>query len=91
MYGKVIRNVNGNNISTKRTINVIYMIFSRSRNIELPEPLIISETLIEHKNEARFLGVITDESLNWSCHVKAGQSKMSRYIGIMYKIKKFFL
>ena len=65
------------------------MIFSRSHNIELPEPLIVSETLIEHKHEARFLGVIMDESLNWSCHVKAVQSKMSRYVGIMYKIKKF--
>ena len=54
------------------------MIFSRSRNVELPEPLTISETLIEHKHEARFLGVIMDESLNWSCHVKAIQYKMSR-------------
>ena len=66
-----------------------YMIFSRSRNIELPEPLIMSETLIEHKQEAKFLGVIMDESLNWSKHVNAVQSKMTRYIGIMYKIKKF--
>ena len=65
------------------------MIFSRSNNIELPEPLIVSETLIEHKHEARFLGVIVDESLSWTCHVKAVQSKMSRYVGIMYKIKKF--
>ena len=29
-----------------------------------------------------------DESLNWSRHVKTVLSKMSRYIGIMYKIKK---
>ena len=65
------------------------MIFSRSRNIELPEPLIISDTLVEHKRKARFLGVIMDESLNWSSHVKAIQSKMSCYVGIMYKIKKF--
>ena len=45
--------------------------------------------LVEHKHEARFLGVIIDESLNWSSHVKAVQSKISRYVGIMYKIKKF--
>ena len=66
-----------------------YMIFSRARNVDLPMPLIISNTAIERKQEARFLGVIVDESLNWNCHVKTVLSKMSRYIGIMYKIKKF--
>ena len=29
-----------------------------------------------------------DESLNWSRHVKTVLSKMSRYVGIMYNIKK---
>jgi len=65
------------------------MIFSRTRNVELPMPLIISNTAIERKTEARFLGVIIDETLNWTRHVKTVLSKMSRYVGIMYKIKKF--
>ena len=75
---------NGLALNLKKTN---YMIFSRTKNIELPEPLIISETLIEHKREARFLGVIMDESLDWSRHVNAVQSKMSRFVGIMYKMK----
>ena len=65
------------------------MIFSRSRNVELPQPLTISEILVERKHEARFLGVIIDESLNWSRHIKTVQSKMARYVGIMHKIKKY--
>ena len=65
------------------------MIFSRAKNIELPEPLIISGTPIERMHEARFLGVIVDESLNWSRHISTVQSKMARYVGIMYKIKKY--
>ena len=65
------------------------MIFSRSRNVNLQTPLSISGTPIERKSEARFLGVIIDESLNWSIHVKTVLSKMSRYVGIMYKIKKY--
>ena len=79
-------NSNGLALNLKKTK---YMIFSKSRNIELPEPFVISETLIEHKHEARFLGVIMDDSLTWSKHVNAVQTKMSRYIDIMYKIKKF--
>ena len=43
---------------------------------------------IERKAEARFLGVIIDDSLSWSRHVKTVISKMSKYVGIMYKIKK---
>ena len=40
-------------------------------------------------HESKFLGVIIDESLNWSQHVKTVQSKMARYVGILYKIKKY--
>ena len=77
---------NGLALNLKKTK---YMIFSRSSNTELSSPLVISKTAIERKHEARFLGVIIDESLNWSRHVKTVISKMSRYIGIMYKIKKY--
>ena len=63
------------------------MIFSRSRKLELPRPLTISNFLIEQKSEARFLGVIVDENLTWSRHVKTVRSKMARYLGLMYKLK----
>ena len=46
-------------------------------------------TPIERKTDTRFLGVIIDESLNWFRHVKTVLSKMSRYVGIMYKIKRY--
>ena len=65
------------------------MIFSRAHTSELPSPLIIINTAIERKNEARFLGVIIDESLKWSRHIQTIICKMSRYVGIMYKIKKY--
>ena len=77
-------NSNGLALNLKKTK---YMIFSRAKNIELPEPLRISGTPIERMHEARFLGVIVDESLNWSRHISTVQSKMARYVGIMYKIK----
>ena len=79
-------NSNGLALNLKKTK---YMIFSTTRNTELPQPLTIADKLIERKYEARFLGVIMDESLNWSRHVKTVQAKMARYVGIMYKIKKY--
>ena len=75
---------NGLALNLKKTK---YMLFSR-RNIELPDELKILNTKIDCVKEARFLGVIVDEKLNWSAHIKTLKSKMSRYIGIMCKIKK---
>ena len=75
---------NGLSINLKKTK---YMIFSRSK-VELPSSLKIQNVLISREVEARFLGVIIDESLKWSRHAKTVLSKMSRYVGIMYKIKK---
>ena len=62
-----------------------YMIFPRSRQIDLLLLLIICETTIERKYEARFLGVIIDESLNGSRHIQTVLGN----IGIMYKIKNY--
>ena len=63
--------------------------FSRARDIELPQPLVISEVPFELVRDVRFLGVIINESLSWSQHIKTVQSKMACYVGIMYKIKKY--
>ena len=64
-----------------------YMLFSR-QNIELPDEFKILNKKIDRVKEVRFLGVIVDEKLNWSAHIKTLKSKMSRYIGILCKIKK---
>ena len=62
------------------------MVFSRQK-IVIPHGIFIANTKIERKTEARFLGVIMDEKLNFTQHIKALKSKMSRYVGVMYKLK----
>ena len=74
---------NGLLLNLKKTI---YMVFSE-RTIDTNLTVKIGNTLIERKSEARFLGVIVDEKLTWTKHIKALRSKMCRYVGIMYKIK----
>ena len=55
----------------------------------LAEPLKYNNNnkIIEHVTEARFLGVIVDDKLNWTHHIKTVVSKMSRYVGILYCLK----
>ena len=76
---------NGLALNLKKTN---YMIFSRQRNLNYRD-VTISGVTIERKTEARFLGVIIDDKLNWSYHISAMKMKMSRYIGVMYKLKKY--
>ena len=55
-----------------------YMIFSRARNLELLSPLTITDLPIKRLTESKFLGVIVDENLTWSRHIKTIQTKMAR-------------
>ena len=63
------------------------MIFSRQKIDNNNFKLVMANTKIHRKTEARFLGVIVDEKLNWTRHIMSLKSKMSKYVGIMYKIK----
>ena len=42
---------------------------------------------VEHKSVAHFLGVVIDDKLTWTNHIQAIKTKMSCYVGILYKLK----
>ena len=63
-----------------------YMIFARQNSV-IEREIKIANIPIERKTEARFLGVIIDVKLTWSKHIETIKSKMSRYLGIMHKIR----
>ena len=45
-----------------------YVTFSRSCQLVVPSLPIINKTAFKHKHKTRFLGVIIDESPNWTGH-----------------------
>ena len=76
---------NGLKLNLKKTN---YMIFSNIKSTTGSHfSLFVNNTLIVRQSEAKFLGVIIDEKLTWAQHIKAVKTKMSRYTGIMYRIK----
>jgi exonuclease III len=77
--------INGLLLNLKKTV---YMLFSRN-NIAANLTVKIRNVAIERKSETKFLGVIVDEKLLWTKHIKTVRSKMCRYVGIMYKIKTY--
>lgn len=58
-----------------------------SKNI--PAQIEVDGVDIERVHENRFLGVITDDKLNWKAHVKHIQNKLSRSISVLSKAKHF--
>ena len=76
---------NGLSLNLKKTK---YMIFSCGNNINLPFEPKIFKSVIEREKSARFIGVIIDKNLTWREHILAVKSKISRYVGILYKFKK---
>ena len=76
---------NGLSLNLKKTH---YMIFSHKKIEYSKIDVSIAGTRITRVTEARFLGVIIDEKLTWSKHIAAVRIKMSRYMGIMYRIKR---
>ena len=75
--------VNGLLINLKKTN---YMLFSRKSIANLPR-VVMNNVNITRVDKAKFLGVILDDKLSWTAHIDAMKTKMSRYVGIMYRIK----
>ena len=62
--------------------------FSKSHNIRTRQNNInIDEKAIETVNYTTFLGVVMDNKLNWSAHIKCICNKMSKSIGIINKVR----
>ena len=79
--------------ANKLTINLKkthYMIFHRARIKNKYENTVqIQGNIIDHVNATKFLGIIIDNKLNWSDHINYIKNKISKSLGIIYKIRSF--
>ena len=74
-------------INTKKTE---YMIFHRSRiKQQQKSDVIIKSEIIHCSTSTKFLGVIIDNKLKWTEHIMYIKNKISKSIGILYKIRNF--
>ena len=54
------------------------------------EPIRMNGEILKIVSSCRFLGIHIDKHLNFDTHIKFVVSKVSKYIFILYKIKKYF-
>ena len=65
-----------------------YMIFSLRGDLGL-RPLLINGSAIQKSNSLKFLGLYLDNNLKFDSHVQILANKISRLIGILYKLSHF--
>ena len=67
-----------------------FILFSPKNAPKLNTDLLINHTKITEVNQTNFLGVIIDNNLNWSAHIRYIQNKIAKGIGIITKARKVF-
>ena len=75
-------------LNVKKTKSVI---FSRKQKPIAAITLSINGEDIENVEHFNFLGIILDEKLSWINHINMLSNKISKVIGVMYKLKTFYL
>ena len=73
-------------LNIKKTNFIVF----QTRNKKLPNgnlTIKIDDTVIEQVNNTKFLGVIINNKLTWDEHIKTIYNKVSKSIGIIYRIR----
>ena len=67
-----------------------FMIFHSHQRIIAQPKLTINNTDIEQVKQFNFLGLILNSQLTWSSHIEHISKKISRVIGVMYRLKHIY-
>ena len=69
-----------------------FMIFHNKNKkiIHLVSNITVNNIMIEHVEDFNFLGITVNEMLNWNIYISNLSTKVSKSIGILYKLKSFF-
>ena len=79
--------VNRLSINTDKTISLL--VTNRFRDIITPLKLKLDKDDINFDNSSRFLGIEIDRCIKFNIHIRNILSKISRTVGIFYKIKDY--
>ena len=77
-------------LNAKKTKYSCFHKLSKKDDIPLMLPkLTISNHVIERQEFIKFLGVLLDENLNWKERTKHTENKISKNLGLLYKVRPF--
>lgn len=78
--------------SNKLTLNYTktnYIVSHSLLNQPAPTNIIINNIPIHKVSEVNFLGIIIDNNLKWKAHIENIKTKLSKFTGIIYRIRAY--
>ena len=66
-----------------------FMLFKGRKTIEVLPEIVMNQVKISPIEKSKFLGVIIDDKLTWTHHIDHVCKKVSKSIGILYKLKRY--
>ena len=73
-------------LNIKKTKYIIFTSSQKRYNANICN-ISIQEQRLKRVNHIQFLGITIDQHLNWKQHIKIIQGKLSRILGILYRVK----
>ena len=89
---KVYRWMNTNHLrlnSSKTKFMIFKPNLSTFKDLQQMHLQIGNNETVEQVQEFKYLGLIIDNKLNWSSHIKLLATKLSRTLGLLYKVRHF--
>ena len=65
------------------------MVFHRAKIKAAGLPVVMQRNVVQCVTKTKFLGVIIDNKLKWNDHITYVKSKISKTIGLFYKMRKY--
>ena len=65
------------------------MVFHRAKIKAAGLPVVMQRNVVECVTKTKFLGVIIDNKLKWNDHITYVKSKISKTIGLFYKMRQY--
>ena len=80
--------VNANKLclNVKKTL---YMLFKGKKKIANEQGIFVDNKQIQKTDQTKFLGIIISDNLSWQTHIDYISKKVSKSIGILYRLSKF--
>ena len=76
-------------LNVKKSNLILFNIKKNPKLISGTNRIYIGSDQLEHKETAKYLGVYFDKKLSWNKHIQYTNSKISRGLGILSKVRNY--
>lgn len=88
-FPKLTEWFNANKLSLNLTKTHFVLYKPRNKPEPLTLTLILNNEIIKRSSDAKYLGIYFDEQMTWNKQIEAVKLKLSKSIGIFYKLRRF--